>query len=282
VLALLLLVGLALVVAGVFLWTDYHLRAARLAADRGHNAEAIDHLRRCRQLRPDQPEVLLLSARVARRSGAWNETETLLDRYWQLYGDDEALVLERLLFQATRGEVEAAQPLLQAHIAQNDPAAPLAREALIAGLLYRYNLEEADRHITRWLAHDPNSSMALFLQGKLQEIREQTSQALRTYRRLLEIDPEHDEARLRMTTLLLQLSQGEEALTHLEYLRRRLPDHAEVPVQLAQAWTSSGGPTKPARSSTNVSASIPTSRPRWPSAAASRCGTETSTEPKRT
>src|SRR5262249_38870997 len=44
-----------------------------------------------------------------------------------------------------------------------------------------------------------------------------------------------DEARLRLTTLLLMLSQGEEALAHLEYLRRRLPDNPEVLVQLAQA-----------------------------------------------
>jgi predicted Zn-dependent protease len=131
--------------------------------------------------------------------------------------------------------VESAGPALRARIEQGDPAAPLAREALVAGLLYRYRLDDADKQIEAWLEREPDSVHALFARGKLQEERDQSSEALATYRRLVEIDPEHDEARLRMTTLLLLLSQGEEALTHLRYLRRKHPDHAEVLLQLAQA-----------------------------------------------
>jgi tetratricopeptide (TPR) repeat protein len=234
-LALLALIGVGFGLAGWFAWAEHHRRAARRAVEAGHNAAAIRHLKACRRVWPDDREVLILCTRVAWRSRAWPEAEALLDRYWQLYGDDEALVLERLLFQATRGGVESAGPALQARIDQDDPAAPLAREALIAGLMYRYRLPEADKQIEAWLKHDPDSTQALFARGKLQEEREQTSEALVTYRRLVEIDPEHDEGRLRMTTLLLLLSQGEEALTHLGYLRRKFPDHPEVLVQLAQA-----------------------------------------------
>src|SRR5438128_1604180 len=130
ILALLALIGLGLGAAGLFLWTGHHLRAARQAVERGHNALAVRHLHACRRFRPDHPEALLLSARVARRGGAWTEAEEVLNRYWQRNGDDDALVLERLLLRATRGEVEAVQPLLQARIAQDGPLAPLAREAL--------------------------------------------------------------------------------------------------------------------------------------------------------
>src|SRR2546421_349562 len=83
----------------------------------------------------DQPEVLILSAGVARRSGAWNEAEVLLDRYSDLYGDDESLVLERLLLKSTRGELDTTEALLQARIDRDGPDAALAREALAAGLL---------------------------------------------------------------------------------------------------------------------------------------------------
>src|SRR5437588_508864 len=78
-----------------------------------------------------------------------------------------------------------------------------ASEALAAGLLYRFRQHDADTHITRWLQREPDSPLALLARGKLQEQREQTSEALLTYRRLLELDPEHDEARLRMTRSLL-------------------------------------------------------------------------------
>src|SRR5205823_458805 len=106
-----------------FFWFDHHLEAARQATERGHNAVAIEHLRACRLVRADHPEVLLLSARVTRRAGAWTESEALLDRYTELRGDDDALVLERLSLRATRGEIEATRPLLQLHIEQNDSAA---------------------------------------------------------------------------------------------------------------------------------------------------------------
>lgn len=235
VLVLLLLVGAAVGAIGVFLWTGHHLRAARRASELGHNTDAIRHLRKCRLVRPDQAEVLLLSARAARRSGVWSDVEQLLDRYWRIYGDDDALVLERLLFQATRGEVEESRSLLQAHIDADDAAAPLAREALAAGLLQRFRLKEAQQHIDRWLDSDPDSTLALLARGKLHQLREQSSEALLTYRRILELDADHDLARLRLTTVLLQLSQGEEALDHLEFLRRRLPDHPEVLTQLGQA-----------------------------------------------
>jgi tetratricopeptide (TPR) repeat protein len=235
ILALLAVIAVGLGVIGIFLWADYHLRAARRALELGHNAVAIRHLRSCRLIRPDQPEVLLLSARVARRSGAWTEAEALLDSYWRQRGDDDPLVLERLCLRAARGELESAQALLQARIDQDDPAAPLAREALIAGLRYRYRLPEAEKQIADWLHHDPDSTLALMAQARLAEERDQTSEAANSYRRILEIDPEHDEARLRMTMRLLDLRQGEEALPHLEHLRRRLPGSPEVQMQLAQA-----------------------------------------------
>jgi Tfp pilus assembly protein PilF len=186
-------------------------------------------------MRPDDREVLILSARVARRGRSWSEAEAALDHYWELYGDEDALVLERLLLQAARGELESAGPLLRARIDQDDPAAPLAREALIAGLHYRFRLREAEKQIDAWLESDTDNTFALFARGRLQEERGQSSEALGTFRRLVEIDPEHDEARLLMTGLLVQLSQGEEALPHLEYLRRQLPDNPEVLLRTAQA-----------------------------------------------
>jgi tetratricopeptide (TPR) repeat protein len=234
-LLLLMFIAGAVGLVGLFLWHAHHLRAARLAVELGHNSAAIEHLRLCRLFRPDDPEVLLLSARVARRGGAWDEAETLLDQYWHQRGVDDALVLERLLLAATRGEIESNQTILQRLIDRKDVSAPLAREALIAGLLYRHRLVETGSQIEHWLQHDPDSTMALLYRGRLDEARFQNTDALASYRRVLELDPEHDEARLRLTTVLLELSQGEEALPHLQYLRRRLPGNPTVPVQLANA-----------------------------------------------
>src|SRR5207253_2105977 len=93
---------------------------------------------------------------------------------------------------------------------------------------YRYRLADADRHLARWLAQVPDSTLALLAAGKLAELREQYNDAVTVFSRVLELDPEFDEVRLRLTTNLLRLSKPEDALPHLQYLQRRRPDHPQV------------------------------------------------------
>jgi predicted Zn-dependent protease len=218
------------------IWAWHHLRAAEIESERGHNAAAGRHLQASRAIHPDNPKALLLSARVARRSGAWDEAETTLDRFAQLYGDDdERLVFERLLFRATRGEMGSTTLALQSRVEGGGSDARFAREAIVTGLLYRYRWAQADAYLNAWLASEPDDTFALLLQGQLEEQRNQPSIALLRLRRVIELDPEHLEARLRIATILLQLRQGEEALTHLAYLREQLPDNPEIQVQWVRA-----------------------------------------------
>ena len=230
-----LVVTLGAAVGGLLLWFDYHLAAARREVQQGHNASAVRHLRSCQWVRPEQRDVLILAARVSRRSGAWAEAEILLDKYSARHGDDGPLVLERLLLRATRGELESAVPQLSERIARAGPEAALSREAIVTGLQYRFRWVEANRVLDEWLALTPESTVALLLRGKLQEQRLQTSEALLTFRRILELDPEYDEARMRLATILLSMRQGEEAATHAGYLRHRLPANPEVRMQWVRA-----------------------------------------------
>lgn len=235
-----LLLTCTLAVASTYIWFTHHLSAARIATDRGHNAVATHHLRRCMSVWPEHREVLLLSSRVVRRSGGWEEAEALLDRYWNRHGDDDALALERLLLRATRGELESAAPLLLARINSGAAESRLAREALVVGLLYRFRWMEAEKNLEVWLAASPDDPLAWLLRGKLLEQRAATNEALLSFRKVVELDPEHDEARLRMTTLLLQLRQGEAALAHIDELKARLPDHPDVQVQWVRALALQG------------------------------------------
>jgi Flp pilus assembly protein TadD len=225
---------------GAWLWFAHHLTAARTELVRGHNAAALRHVARCRSLRPDDRDVLLLSARIARRSGERDEAEFFLDRCLDVNGQSEELVVERLLLRAARGEVETTGPALLARIRAGGPDADLCREALIAGLLDRFYWPQAFQQLNEWLAAEPDSTTALLLRGKLEEQRQARSQARDLYRRIVELDPEHDEARLRLTTLLLADRQGEEALGHLTVLRAHLPDHPEIAVQWARALALQG------------------------------------------
>lgn len=263
-----LLAAAALAAAGTWAWYDHHLSAARREVERGHNGTARRHLDACHRLSYPHRELLILSARVARRTGAWDAAEAALTRYSERHGDGPDLVLERLLLRATRGEIEAAGPPLLARVRDGGPDARLAREALVAGLVYRFRWAEADAVIADWLASDPDDPIALLLRGKLDEQRQNSEAAARAYRRVVELDPEHDEARLRLTTLLLVNRFGAEALAHLEVLRGRLPDHPEVGVQWARALALEG---RTAESRAAVAACL-AAHPDYPPALAERGG----------
>src|SRR5258707_1042465 len=96
VLVLLGLLGLSGWLLGPACLAEYHLRAARRAADRYHNLQAQDHLQRCLDIRPRNPRALLLAARVARRVGSFAIAEGWLEQYQELRSADEELVLERV------------------------------------------------------------------------------------------------------------------------------------------------------------------------------------------
>ncbi|MBA2227880.1 tetratricopeptide repeat protein [Thermogemmata fonticola] len=233
----LLLAGLG--VGGWAVWDEWRFRAtlsrARLEAERGHTQAAIRALEWCIQRRPEQREVILLSAQIARRSGHLESAENLLDQYWQLYGDEEPLVLERLLLQAARGDVDAVAARLRERMQRNTAERRLIQEAWISGLLARFRWGEAGQFLTQWLADSPEDPWALYLFGRLQEQRDDVEGAKEYYRRLVESDPEHDEARQRLAQLLVQTRHGEEAEPHVRFLLTRLnPPPREVQVLWAR------------------------------------------------
>ncbi len=232
-LVLVLLTGASLV--GVAVWFTHHLRQARKEVALGHNAVALRHLEKCRSVWPGHPEVMILSARVARRSAAWDEAEAILEDATRRHGETEALAFERLLLRAVSGDLRNVRPSLVARIRQGGPDAALAREALIAGLAYRFRLNEALAELEDWLAVEPQSVLALAYSGKLEEQRLNTEGAAEKYRRVLQLDPDHDDARLRLASLLVSDRRGGEAIEHLGVLRQRLPDHPEVAILWVKA-----------------------------------------------
>ncbi len=221
---------------GVREWRFHTLLSrAEQEVTRGHNAAAIAALDQCKSLRPDHRRVLLLSARVARRTGHLESAAELLEHYWQLYGDTPELVLERQLLKVARGE--PLPPSLRESLEQDTPDALLVREAFISGLLHRFRWGEAGAYLTAWLERSPQEVWAVLLLARLQEMRDDLEDAIRRYQQVLELDPEHDDARQRLAALLLRVRRGEEAEPHLRYLRDRLPYNLEVRVHWAQTLT---------------------------------------------
>jgi tetratricopeptide (TPR) repeat protein len=231
---LLPLIGLGAVVAGQQVWAYRHFQAARLAVEKYHNDEAREHLDACLRAWPDDAETLLLAARVARRVQAFDRADDYLGRYRRLRGEDDDLILERVLLRAARGDVEGVGRFCRTLIDQGHPDMPLVFEALTAGYVRVYRLREAETCLALWLERQPDDCQALFYRGLVRELQTRQQDAIADYRRVVELDTGHDEARQRLAGCLVDLTQASEALHHLEYLHRRRPEDPLVVVDLAR------------------------------------------------
>jgi tetratricopeptide (TPR) repeat protein len=237
-LALLVLLGLTAFgawVAGINLWAGYHFRAARHAIDHYHDTEAIAHLEACLTVWPHDPETLLLAARAARRLGDFARAESFQIQYRDACGvEDNDLMLEDLLLLAQRGEVDTVRRSCRTLVEDDHPQAPLVLEAMTNGYLRQFRLRDALACLDEWLKRQPDNPQALFLKGRVYDQGLNLSEARASYRRALQLDPERDDARLYLAGKLLDLVQAAEALPHLKYLRKRLPNNPLVPVLLAR------------------------------------------------
>ena len=238
--ALVALILLGAGLAAVNLWALYHYRAARAEMGRSHTAAARGHLEECLRAWPRDPDALLLAARAARRSGSFDGAEHFLARAEKAGAPEEALTLERVLLRAERGEVDEVRPFCHGLVERGDPAAPLALEAVAYGLARSYRLAEAQEVLDRWQKLQPDSAQAALVQGEVYDMAERRHDAIGAYRRAVQLDPEYDDARLRLADELVLTAQYPEAAPHLEYLRTRLPGSPLVPTQLARCRAAAG------------------------------------------
>jgi tetratricopeptide (TPR) repeat protein len=166
--------------------------------------------------------------------GAFDEAEEFLDRYTRAHGKNDDYTLEWILLRAARGEVDEVTKFCTTRIERGDPASPVLLEALASGYLLTYRFQDADFCLHVWRERYPDHPQALFLQGSMESLRDRRQEALDLYQRVLELDPEHAEARRRMAVILLEMGRGSEALPHLEYLTQRWPDEPLTQVYLAR------------------------------------------------
>jgi tetratricopeptide (TPR) repeat protein len=212
----------------------YHLRGARTQLEHFHNAQGIRHLQVCRRIWPRDPDFLLLAARSARRARSYLEAERLLEVYQQERGLDEACSFEQLLLSAER-RIDQVVEVCWLHVEQKHPETPLLLEALARGYLRQYRLEEARLCLDRWLQLYPDHPQALCLEGLFHlDYLHARSAAEASYRRAVELDPDHEEARQGLAVTLIEGKEYAEAAQHLEHLRQCQPDNLSIQVGLGE------------------------------------------------
>jgi tetratricopeptide (TPR) repeat protein len=187
----------------------------------------------CLGVWPIDPAVLRRAARAARRARVYGDAEISLEKYQQVRGLDEASSLEALLLSAER-DIDAVADACRRRVDENRPEAPLVLEAAADGYLRQFRIPEARVCVDRWSKIEPENAQVFSLQGRLHlDYEHDPAAAAESYRRALQLDPEHEEAHLGLALASLQRKDYAGAAEHLEYLRHCQPDNLRVQVGLA-------------------------------------------------
>ncbi len=235
------LFAVALAAAWPHLRASYSWRAAQSALARHRPREATPHLERCLRAWPESSEVYLLAARAARLLENYDAAEQHLVECQRLEtSPSDASLFEWALLKAENGDLENVEGFLLSQ-ARSDPSrADRVGEALAAGYLQLYRFFDAMRALDLCLERQPENLRALYLRGKAWERVHAYPKAAADYETVATLDPEHDDARLRLANCRLENGEPAEAIPHLEALRDRQPDNPEVLVRLAFAWNAAG------------------------------------------
>jgi tetratricopeptide (TPR) repeat protein len=240
-----LLAGIVILLAGLSVagyWGNrqlsawHHLHAAEQALDRYHPAKAREHLESCLECWPNDPRTHLLAARAARQAGDLDAAYRLLKEYAALPdADEQTHGFELILLRAASGDVNAVEEHLFSLVEQNDPRSAAILEALAAGYLRTYRQREVMLCLQLWLDREPDCPQALFVRGQVAQRLHAYGPAAEDFTQVVKLDPERDDARLRLVQCLLEKGEPARAREQLEILKSRRPDDPDVLSRLAAA-----------------------------------------------
>jgi tetratricopeptide (TPR) repeat protein len=230
-------------VGGVYLWGEYHFRAAQDAMDREELEQARENVEKVLWVWPRSRATHLLAARIYRVSADFTRAEQHLKECKRLQGKaDEALQLEWLLYRAQTGEIDTVLPGLSLLVERKAPETPVVMEALVSGFMAEMRWFRAYMVLQRWLELDPDNAKALTLRGQVRLALASHEGATEDFERALTIDPGRYKTRQLLVEVLLSTSNAPEALRHIEIIHKDHPDIPDLLFALARCRLLQGRP----------------------------------------
>jgi tetratricopeptide (TPR) repeat protein len=207
----------------------YHFQAAEQSLGRDFYSDARKHLAWCEVVWPRSYAVNMRQARVERLDQQFEACESHLKTAMAIHGGaTEETQLEFLLLRCQRGEVDEVAPGLLDAARNGHPDASGIFQTLVITLVDQGRYGEASLTIGMWREQDPDSVAALELRGFIASQLNRSTDALDSYSRAVELDPDRLGARLRLVDLYLNEINLDAAEVHIRYLQSTRPQDINV------------------------------------------------------
>ena len=247
-LLLISLVSLAIGGGGYWRWLRTHAAhyvqatEADLARFRYDSAARNAHLA-VQYTWPERGDILFLAARTVRRAGDIDKAREYLSAAERLLGATDEVRLEKQLLAVQRGDAgDLVESLMWNRITLDPARRVLILEALIQGTVASFRNWLTAKAVNAWLEQPTDDPRPYYWRGLCgEEIGGKFDQfAVADFQRALERDPEFDDARQKLASLLLKMRDLPAALPHYEELFRRRPDDAAGITGLARCLVELG------------------------------------------
>lgn len=219
-----------------------HLSEARSALRRGDGATALRAVETAVAIQPDSAETQFLLAVIKRRSSRLDEFALHLRRAAELGWPEEDIDRQELLATAQRGDIEAVkQQLLQAiESGSTDEEAEEIYEAFAKGYLCTYRISDASMCVDFWLQWRPDAVQARIMRACIREQTGKRDEAMDDYRAVLDVFPNHREARIRLAQSLMVRKRHDEALAEFQACLAVAPEEPDALLGAAQCLRRQG------------------------------------------
>ncbi len=239
--AMLLLGASASYVGGRHLWDRGQMRAAHVALDRRDWKQAQQLLDVALARSPNDPDVLLMAARAARRQEKLSEAQKFLDSCQRALGEEsEPIKIERALLRVHRGDLAGVEEYLRARVRDDDPGTLEILDIMSAALIIDYRVAEAQSCLDDLLRRQPDHFDALVRRGWTARNMGWYADAVKFYQHALDLRPDVDTVRLALAEIQVALGQFGDAQREFEQLRQRQPDNPSVLFGLGRALAGQG------------------------------------------
>jgi tetratricopeptide (TPR) repeat protein len=187
------------------------------------------------RLDPGRADLQFMLAGAARRGGSYEQMESYLERAERLSWPVSEIQRQRSLAIIQMGDTRRASQFVTEVMNRQlpDQDALEAYEALAKGYLASYRLKDAFFLMQHWIEWQPKAIPPRIQLAELWERRHSPARAAEFYREVLEIDPDHFQARLKLAVSLGDEQKVPEAIAEYERLLAAHPTNAALMMGLA-------------------------------------------------